>query len=175
LGTPARIGNTKVATSLNGEFEFSELSDGIYTVYYEVDGYISQTQVLQVSGGGITMAPTVIMSPSLPTGKIKGRIINISGLAILGTPVTVNGTRTATNLNGEFEFNFVADGVYTLFYDPDGYIAQFQVLVVSDGGTTTGPTVVMSPIGGSFVSVKSVAGKKIRKVRVKRISKKRRR
>ncbi|MBI4743555.1 MAG: PD40 domain-containing protein, partial [Actinobacteria bacterium] len=163
LGTPARIGNTKVATNLNGEFEFSGLSDGIYTVYYEVPGYNTQTQVLQVLNGGTTIAPTVIMSPALPTGKIRGRIINASGIPILGMPVTVNGIRAATNLNGEFEFNFVADGVYTLFYDPVGYISRTQVLVVSNGGITNGPTVIMSPSGSSSVSTSSVKGKKVKR------------
>ncbi|MBI4743554.1 MAG: hypothetical protein HY776_01805 [Actinobacteria bacterium] len=169
LGTPARINDNRMATNLNGEFEFSGLSDGIYIVYYEADGYNTQTQVLQVSNGGATNAPTVIMSPARPTGKIKGRIINTSGIPILGMPVTVNGIRTATNLNGDFEFNFVADGIYTLFYDPFGYIAQFQVLVVSSGGITTGPTVVMSSSGSSSVSVKSVKGRKVKRIKVKRI------
>jgi hypothetical protein len=169
LGLSARINDIRIATNLNGEFEFSGLSDGVYTVYYEVPGYNTQTQVLQVLGGGTTIAPTVIMSLSLPTGKIRGRIINTSGISILGMPVTVNGIRTATNLNGEFEFNFVADGIYTLFYDPDGYIAQFQVLVVLSGGVTTGPTVIMSPSGSSSVSVKSVKGRKVkRRVKVRR-------
>ncbi|MBI4743552.1 MAG: PKD domain-containing protein [Actinobacteria bacterium] len=126
-----------------------------------------QTQVLQVLNGGTTIAPTVIMSPALPTGKIRGRIINISGIPILGMPVTVNGIRIATNLNGEFEFNFVADGIYTLFYEAPGYISQTQVLVVSNGGITNGPTVIMSPNGSSSVSTKSVKGKKVRKVKVK--------
>jgi hypothetical protein len=164
LGTPARINDTRMATNLNGEFEFSGLSDGIYTVYYEADGYISQTQVLQVSGGGITNAPTVIMSLSRPNGKIKGRIINTSGTPVLGTPARIDASRAATNLNGEFEFTFVADGVYTLFYETPGYITQTQVLVVINGGTTNAPTVIMSPSGGSSISTKSVK----RRVRRKR-------
>jgi beta propeller repeat protein len=162
LGTPARINDTRMATNLNGEFEFSGLSDGIYTVYYEVDGYISQTQVLPVSGGGITNAPMIIMSLARPNGRIRGRIINTSGIPILGTPARIDASRAATTLNGEFEFTFVADGVYTLWYDAPGYITQSQVLVVINGGTTTSPTVIMSP---NSVSVQSVGkGKKARRV-----------
>jgi hypothetical protein len=62
-GTAVRINNTVIPTNIIGEFRFTFLAPGVYTIYYDAPGYTSQTQEQIVVTAGITVIPpTVIMS-----------------------------------------------------------------------------------------------------------------
>ncbi len=63
-GTAVRINNSVMPTNRAGEFRFTLVHPGIYTIYYDAPGYIGQTQVIQVNAGTVTKPPTVIMSLS---------------------------------------------------------------------------------------------------------------
>ncbi|MBI4744027.1 MAG: IPT/TIG domain-containing protein [Actinobacteria bacterium] len=129
------------------------------------------------SGGGGSPASSV--QSAVPTGKIKGRIINASGIPILGLPARINNIRMATTITGEFEFTLVADGIYTVYYEANGYISQTQVLVVLNGGITLAPTVILSPnvvvsINPSSVSKLNKKAKKVKRAKkAKKVKKKR--
>ncbi|MBI4743374.1 MAG: carboxypeptidase regulatory-like domain-containing protein [Actinobacteria bacterium] len=58
-----RIGVTVISTNSNGEFQFTLVESGIYTIYYDAAGYGSQVQQ-GIAVIGTTITPTVIMSPS---------------------------------------------------------------------------------------------------------------
>jgi uncharacterized protein YkwD len=65
-GTAVRIDNTVVPTNANGEFRFTLIVPGVYTIYYDAPGCIGQVQEQIVVGTGNTATPpTVIMSPAL--------------------------------------------------------------------------------------------------------------
>lgn len=166
---------TSMTTNSNGEFRFANLYDGLYTAFYDAPGYISQTQILLVLSGGITNAPTVIMSTG-PTGQIRGRMINTAGQPIPGSTARINNITMFPYPGGDFAFTLMADGIYTVFYDAPGYISQTQVLPVINGGTTNAPTVIMSSSAGPTISSlkkKSVVKtKKKKKVKVKKVKKK---
>jgi hypothetical protein len=61
-GTCIRVNNCIMPTNANGNFSFTLVHPGIYTVYYDAPGYIGQTQVIEVKAGLVTVCPTVIMS-----------------------------------------------------------------------------------------------------------------
>lgn len=63
-GTCIRIDATLMPTNPAGEFRFTLVSPGIYTVYYDAPGYKGQTQSnITVNAGQTTICPTVIMLP----------------------------------------------------------------------------------------------------------------
>lgn len=64
-GTAVRINNTIIPTNTIGEFRFTFLIPGIYTIYYDAPGYTGQAQEqIVVNAGSTTIIPTVIMSPA---------------------------------------------------------------------------------------------------------------
>jgi photosystem II stability/assembly factor-like uncharacterized protein len=71
-GSTARINNITMFPYPGGDVAFTLMADGIYTVFYDAPGYISQAQVLPVISGGTTNAPTTIMSSSAKK-KVKAR------------------------------------------------------------------------------------------------------
>ncbi|MBI4744589.1 MAG: carboxypeptidase regulatory-like domain-containing protein [Actinobacteria bacterium] len=172
-GSTARINNITMFPYPTGDFAFTLMTDGVYTVYYDAPGYTSQTQILPVVNGGITNAPTVIMSSGLgisglggPTGQIRGRIVNTSGRPISGSTARINNITMFPYPTGNFAFTLMTDGIYTVFYDAPGYTSQTQVLPVVNGGITSAPTVIMSSSG------KQIAAKAKKKVKVRRAKKK---
>jgi len=155
-GAAVRINNTVIPTNGNGEFRFTLVLPGIYTIYYDAQGYISQTQVVEVKAGVTTKPPTVVMSPGFVTssqGEIYGRVVNSSWQPISGTAVRINNVIIPTNPGGEFRFTLVYPGIYTIYYDAPGYLGQTQVVEVKAGATTRPPTVIMSRLGEIFGKV----------------------
>lgn len=61
-GTCIRIDATIMPTNPAGEFRFTLVHPGIYTIYYDAPGYKGQTQVVEVRAGQVMQSPTVIMS-----------------------------------------------------------------------------------------------------------------
>jgi len=61
-GAAVRIDQTVVPTDGRGRFRFTCLEDGLYTTHYDAPGYRGQKQENVSVTGGITTAPTVVLS-----------------------------------------------------------------------------------------------------------------
>ncbi len=61
-GTCIRINATLMPANAAGEFRFTLVHPGVYTIYYDAPGYRGQTQVVEIRSGQVTRPPTVIMS-----------------------------------------------------------------------------------------------------------------
>jgi lipoprotein-anchoring transpeptidase ErfK/SrfK len=152
-GTPipnavVRIGTTIIPTDINGNFNFTKLQPGQYTIYYDASGYEPQKQEnINISLNSVINLPTVTLKSN--HGEIRGRVLSQSTLQpIAGTAVRINDTIIPTNLGGEFRFVIVSQGYYTIRYDAPGHIFQNQELVyVSNGSIATVPDVILSPDG----------------------------
>jgi hypothetical protein len=146
-GTAVRINSSVMPTNAAGEFRFTLVHPGIYTLYYDAPSYRGQTQVIQVSA--VTRPPTVILSPgtrSASLGEIYGKVISATTRrAIPGTAVRINSSVMPTNGAGEFRFTLVHPGIYTLYYDAPSYRGQTQVIQVNGGVVTRPPMAIMSP------------------------------
>jgi hypothetical protein len=155
-GTAVRAGNQVVPTEPTGEFRITNLRSGIYTVYYDAPGFISQTQELILVSPGLTASPpAVIMSPAVVAGvtvasgvgEIFGRVVNTADQPIRGAAVRIDNTVIPTNSGGEFRFTMVNPGIYTIYYDAPGYVGQTQIIIVTTGNTVTPPKVVLDALG----------------------------
>jgi hypothetical protein len=61
-GTVVRIDNSIQPTNPGGEFRFTLVHNGSYTIYYDAPGFVGQKQELINVSGAVTQTPTVIMS-----------------------------------------------------------------------------------------------------------------
>lgn len=127
-----------------GVFRLPQLLAGVYTIYYDAPGFLSQTQVIEVRENQITTPPTVIMSR--PSGEIHGWVVDETGRGIPGTCIRINNTLMPTQPNGEFRFTLVHPGIYTIYYDAPGYIGQIQEYITVTQGVTEPPRVIMSAV-----------------------------
>lgn len=62
-GTVVRIENALMPTTTTGEFRFTGLASGIYTIYYDAPGYIGQKQEnIAITSGGTARPPQAVLS-----------------------------------------------------------------------------------------------------------------
>jgi N-acetylmuramoyl-L-alanine amidase len=62
-GARITINGVSMFADANGEFSFTLMTPGTYTLEYSAAGFATQTQVINVAGGGPTYTPWAIMSP----------------------------------------------------------------------------------------------------------------
>lgn len=62
VDTSVRINNTVMHTNNAGNFRFTHVYPGVYTIYYDAPRHKGQTQTVEVRPGQITRPPTVVMS-----------------------------------------------------------------------------------------------------------------
>lgn len=78
-GTTARIDGIKVKVGSKGIFAFTLVHPGTYTIHYNAPGYVGQTQKIEVVGGTVTAAPTVILKQNKRShNKIGKRVKKVS-------------------------------------------------------------------------------------------------
>lgn len=147
-GTAIRIDSSVMPPNVAGEFRFTLVYPGSYTIYYDAPGYRGQTQEVVVRAGIVTRPPTAILFPgesSSTQGEFYGRVMSINGQSIPGTAVRIDRTVIPTTFSGEFRFTRIQPSAYTIYYDAPGYKGQTQVVEAKEGFITTCPAVIMSP------------------------------
>jgi len=161
-GAAVRAGERVVPTNPGGEFRISGLAPGIYTIYYDAPGHLSQTQEnIAVFENQTTALPTAILT-SL-SGEIRGIVINFRGRPVAGATVRIDNSIMFTDLRGEFRFTPLFNGIYTIHYDAPGYLGQTQENIPVFGGTTFVPTVVLRTKGGRLNVLRRRGSKSARK------------
>ncbi len=125
IGSDGNVKKTYPNINATGKYEFSKVINGDYTVKVVADGYKTQTpasvsvspQDSDISVGNIVLEGV----------KVKGTIKDNAP-----TPVNVKGVKvilgrggitkeTTTDSNGEYTFDTVTKGAYTITIDHEGY------------------------------------------------------
>jgi hypothetical protein len=134
-----------VLTDANGNYGFSGLAAGNYTVTPALAGYVFSPASNAVStiNGGNTTSGTFTASVYAPaTSTLFG---TVSGAVAKDVFITLSGTNTGstvTDASGSYRFSGLAAGSYTVTPSLPGHTFS----PVSDSTTTTsGGTVVLSP------------------------------
>lgn len=154
-GAAVRVGGIVIPTNRGGEFAFTLVHPGIYTVYYDAPGHKGEVQeYITVEGGKTTVTPTVIFEAN--TGEIRGKVSSAAtGLPLPGAAVRINNITAFSDAQGDFVFTLVHPGVYTVNYEAPGHLGQTQeVIAVYEGVHTTPPMVVLSADGPPNVVIK---------------------
>jgi len=130
---------TSATADGNGNYAFSNVTEGSYSLTASGSGYVSQTASVAVAPG--TAVTQNFALPLLP-GSISGQVTDATtGTAIGGAIVsyTVTGTTVSatTNGNGNYNLTNVPPGTYTLTASAAGYISQSQAVTVVTNATTS--------------------------------------
>jgi uncharacterized membrane protein len=141
----------------NGNFEWSSLPPGGYTIQIDKTGYHSANGVLTVAAGtSVTLKQALIKADvflDTTPGNIFGKIIDgESGEALSGAHIEmVNGATVVTGSDGSFIFNALARGSYQALLSADGYQSQSISFVFSPGSNGDLGLLRLYRLGGSAV------------------------
>ena len=142
-------------TSVDGEYEISNITAGTYSVVASREGYVSVTifGVIIPRGGEVQVN---INMQSLPGSSLTGLVLSSdTGAALPGVEVVVIGLATQrstiTNVYGQFEITGLTGGNYTVRFLLEGYKPkELSPVVVPEDGTTTLDQVGLEPVAESF-------------------------
>jgi hypothetical protein len=131
-------GGSAVSDS-NGNYAFSAVPPGTYTVTATLTGWVTEsTSVAVVSGG------TGTGNIQLATGgKAAGKVTNSSGVAIAGTAVKLTGgiisttVTVTTNSSGNYDSGWLPIGNYSIQASKSGFTTQTKNAALTTGNTIT--------------------------------------
>jgi phosphatidylinositol-3-phosphatase len=133
------LGSTTKTTNLSGDYRFSSVAAGTYSVTAQASGYFSRTKSVTTTSGA-----TSTLSFQLATGGIvAGTVKTSAGAAIANATVTLTGgaiatTKTiTTGSTGYYNSNWVPVGTYSVVVSASGYTSQTKTISVTTGATST--------------------------------------
>ncbi len=133
-----------VQTGVGGQFSFTGLAAGNYTVQATKIGYATYNQSYPVNAGQALAVGVVGLTQSQTTGIVKGRVIaGATSLPLAGVMIVVSGATTAvttTDMAGNYEVNTVSPGAFTITASLNGYAPANAT-----GALLAGQTQVFSP------------------------------
>jgi len=141
-------------TDILGQFSFSNLLSGVYSLKFSSVGYLDTTVVGTVVNAPATTNIAVIMrAVPTPVGTISGIVRNQSAVALPGVTVQLLSPlqNSTTDILGQFSFSNLLSGVYSLKFSSVGYLDTTVVGTVVNAPATTNIAVIMravpTPVG----------------------------
>ncbi|HZQ51577.1 MAG TPA: carboxypeptidase regulatory-like domain-containing protein [Bryobacteraceae bacterium] len=134
-GVTISYSDGSTTTDSNGNYSFSNVLPGTYTVTASANGFqTSSAQNVSVAAGG---AATVNFTFTA-AGSIAGTVVNSSGTAIPGATVSYSGSSTTTLADGTYTLSNVPVGTYGVTASASGFQSATQMgVTVKNGATTT--------------------------------------
>ncbi len=157
LITITELPGTRVQTNGAGNFVFSSLPVGTYTLTASKSGYSSASVVATVQGGQTTIASTIALSNAAENGVVAGTIFDAKTQGpIAGATITLTGGMdysAVTGSNGTFTIASITPGDYSVTVAATGYstvtgsisVVAGQTLTLNQGMTPAGGYVDSSP------------------------------
>ena len=142
-GPGATVNMTGAATAsttadTGGNYTFSGLANGSYTVTPSKSGYVYTPASQAVSVSGANVGAVNFNSTTAPTYSISG---TISGAGGPGATVNLTGAATASttaDTGGNYTFSGLANGSYTVTPSKSGYVYTPASQAVSVSGANVG-------------------------------------
>ena len=148
-GVTTRSTTTLTEKSVAGQFRLDQLPVGrTYTVTYTSDGFVTQTEIIDLT---VTTTPRDI-TMTRSSGRIVGQVtVNSDDIAPSSVAISVSNSTTSyksTNLvasNGQYVFTDIAPGFYVVTFEALGL--DDQIFEVNIGaGTTETVNVVLNEV-----------------------------
>ncbi|HJL14057.1 MAG TPA: carboxypeptidase regulatory-like domain-containing protein [Sandaracinaceae bacterium LLY-WYZ-13_1] len=137
-GAPAEQEPGRTArTDPEGRYRFDDVTPGPHRLRVTADGFDPlELEVVATEGGGVARAEPAALSPSGPSGAIRGLVRNFAGRP-LRAEITVEpgGHRITTDEDGFFELA-VPPGRYRVDVAAEGHTPQHRTVRVSENGVT---------------------------------------
>jgi len=129
-GASVTIAGHELQTNSAGEAYFEQIAEGVHTYTVDAEGYIPVEDELNVDEDKVV---DVILEPHVEPFSVTFHVSNPGSNPIEGAVVTLNGTSSITNNQGEVVFSEVLPGVYAYSVAAEGYIPiQGNVVVDMD-------------------------------------------
>lgn len=127
-------------TNAAGEYTFTSVPNGSYTISAAASGYTGGSVTVTVAGGNtianVALTPTGA-TPPVGTYTVSGQVTDAAThAAIPGAAVTLGGQSATTDVGGHYAFTGVSDGTYTLTASAAGYTTGTMSVTVNGAGTT---------------------------------------
>jgi hypothetical protein len=122
----------------NGYYTFKPVSAGTYTVTAQKSGWIAASTVVTVGSAAVTANIRIATG-----GRISGKVVNASGVAISGATVKMTGGLIATNVtvttnsSGVYTSPWIPIGGYSVQASKSGLATVTKAVNVSTGATAT--------------------------------------
>ncbi|MCB1220392.1 MAG: carboxypeptidase regulatory-like domain-containing protein [Planctomycetales bacterium] len=144
-------GGTQVLTDVNGNFSFSGLDPGNYTVMPELAGYsfTPNEQAVEITASDVTGVEFMIQDLGLPSHSVSGNVQYDMGGGLEGVTMSLSpgGLSIQTDVNGDFSIGGVVSGSYTLTPSLAGYsFAPTSINLDVTDADSTGNNFVASDI-----------------------------
>ena len=127
-------------TDENGYYEFSGLSKGNYTLTYEKEGFLAQTQDVSLNEGEVKDLGTVTME-QVVSGKIYGNVVDIKGNPLEFVRLRLKGVKTkviktaSSDADGFFEFTDLEADTYVIIAKKKKYRNTQQKVKLEEGAS----------------------------------------
>jgi len=131
-------GGNSALTDVNGNFSIG-VNAGSYTVTAGAPTYNKASQSVTVAVGQKATIGFRLVSVAA-YGSLAGTVTNsISQNPIAGATVTLSslGMIRVTDANGDFSYQLVLNGTYTLTVSATGYVTQSRLVTIKPGQTTS--------------------------------------
>ena len=121
-----------------GYYEFNGLSPGNYTLKYEKEGYLTQSNTITLGKDEVKDLGTILMELVI-NGKIYGYVVDIKGNPIESVKLSIKGVKTkvskgtATDAEGFFEYTDLQADTYIIFAKRKGYKKNKQKIAIEEG------------------------------------------
>jgi acid phosphatase len=138
VGATVSFSGGSAATDGSGNYTLSNVPAGSVAVMASMSGFVSQTATVNVTAGA-TSTQNFALAPGGGggSGSISGKITNVSnGIPLSGATISFSGGSTISDSNGNYSFNNVAAGTYSLTATRSGYVHQTQSATVVSGSAT---------------------------------------
>jgi hypothetical protein len=146
-GVTVSFSGGSTSTNAAGQYTFTGVTEGTYTVSATFGGYAGQTASVAV-GPGAAMTQNVALPPN--PGTLSGTVTDAqTGNAVSGATAGDGSGSATTDAAGHYSIAGVMEGTYTLTISATGYVGQSQSVTVGPGATVT-TNAVLAPNPGSI-------------------------
>ncbi|HVN72258.1 MAG TPA: carboxypeptidase regulatory-like domain-containing protein [Desulfomonilia bacterium] len=136
-------GSQTTETDADGNYTFAGITNGTYGITPAYNGYLfnSTSRIIRISGANATAVDFTSLISTTGPHNISGTVTADNGAALYRVTMTLSGTSSGTVLtdaNGDYAFDGLADGNYTVTPSLSGYILNpiNKILYVSGSDAT---------------------------------------
>ncbi|MYE91179.1 DUF2012 domain-containing protein, partial [Candidatus Poribacteria bacterium] len=144
-----------VITTSSGDFIFSELKNGDYTLKIDAPGYLNQDAIVTVS----RKESATVNFRLEPGVRFKGTVISDDGNTVKDVLISLGGRAAVSIGGGQYEISPVSKGQYQLTAEKPGYhTTQIPGIMVGDSDITRRITIRRKVTGQLVFARGNVAG-----------------
>jgi len=133
-GVTVTMGNFTTKTDENGEYLFTDIAGGTYTLVFDKTDYLfsPETAEITVDDEDVTVG-NITASERPPFYSVTGHVLS-DGTGIPGVTVIMGDVTAETDDNGVYLFSDITDGAYSITYTKTGFLFEPEAKEITVDG-----------------------------------------